>query len=132
MLCGACKRRTLVIFTRRPYQGAKEDDSRIAHLLEDQPEVSRHLIDQPWKLSSPAIQGGKNACLWEDENGQLLAFAAWQLYWATLDLFIRSGSWQRAVENDIFTWAEKRFKELDRERGSPLPYWVEYRDDDPE
>lgn len=118
--------------TRRPYQGAEEDDARIAHLLEGQPEASRHLIDQAWKLSSPAIQGGRDACLWEDKNGQLLAFAAWQLYWATLDLFVHPGPWQHAVENDIFAWAEKRFKELDEERGSPLPYWVEYRDDDSE
>lgn len=118
--------------TRRSYRGAQEDDVRIAHLLENQPEASRHLIDQPWKLSSPTIQDGRNACLWEDENGQSLAFAAWQLYWAALDLFVRSGSWQRTVEDEIFAWAEERFKELDRERGSPLPYWVEYRDDDPE
>jgi mycothiol synthase len=115
---------------RRPYSGAEEDDSRIARLLESQPEASRHLIDQPWKLSSPAIQDVRNACLWEDENGQLLAFAAWQLYWATLDLFVRSGPWQRTIEDEIFAWAEKRFRELDEARGYPLPYWVEYRDDD--
>jgi ribosomal protein S18 acetylase RimI-like enzyme len=118
--------------TRRPYQGAQEDDARIAHLLEGQPEARRHLIDQPWKLSSPPIQGGKDACLWEDEHGQVLAFAAWQLYWATLDLFVRTGPRQQAVEDEIFAWAEKRFRELDQERGNPLPYWIEYRDDDPE
>lgn len=27
---------------------------------------------------------------------------------------------------------EQRFRELDQERGRPLPYWVEFRDDDPE
>lgn len=116
--------------TRRPYQGQKSDNLRIAKLLEDMPPPTRHLIDLPWRLSSPACRAGQNACLWEDEHGNLLAFAAWQIYWATLDLFIAPGPHQQAVEAAVFAWADERFRELDQERGKPLPYWVQYRDDD--
>jgi ribosomal protein S18 acetylase RimI-like enzyme len=116
--------------TRRPYQGQESDTLGIAKLLEDMPPSTRHLIDLPWRLSSPACVAGQNACLWEDENSRLLAFAAWQIYWATLDLFIAPGPQQRAVEAAVFAWADERFRELDQERGKPLPYWVQYRNDD--
>lgn len=33
---------------------------------------------------------------------------------------------------DLFAWADGRFRERDEERGYPLPYWVEFRDDDRE
>ncbi|HEY7418939.1 MAG TPA: GNAT family N-acetyltransferase [Ktedonobacteraceae bacterium] len=36
------------------------------------------------------------------------------------------------AETALFAWATQRFRELDQERGKPLPYWVEFRDDDTE
>lgn len=115
--------------TMRSYRDTR-DLLAIVALVQTQPLKSRHVIDFPWRLSSPALYTGKDAQLWEDENGVLLGFAAWQLSWAALDFFIRPGSHSQETENAIFTWAAQRFCQLDQERGRPLPYWVEHRDDD--
>lgn len=117
--------------TMRPYRDAT-DLTAIATLIQTQPLQCRHVIDFPWRLSSPALYTGRDAQLWEDENGTLLGFAAWQLWWATLDYFIHPSAQFQEVENAIFTWSAHRFRQLDQERGGPLPYWVEYRDDDTE
>jgi ribosomal protein S18 acetylase RimI-like enzyme len=84
----------------------------------------------PWRLGAPALHSVDDARLWQNEAGELLAFAAWQVPWAVLDYVIRSGPELAAVEDALFTWAAERFNELDRQRGHPLPYWIEARDDD--
>lgn len=114
---------------QRPYTGAT-DDVRIVELVRVQPPATRHCIDLPWRLSSPAADTGRDVMLWEADDGTLLGYAAWQRYWAALDFFLHPAADQAAVADAIFTWADARFRELDRERGRPLPYWVEYRDDD--
>jgi len=102
----------------------------IGDLLHSVAPTSRHLVDIPWRLSSPALQDERNARVWIDDGGRMLGFATWQVYWAVLDYFVRPGMYQHTVENGIFSWAMGRFRELDAERGRPLPYWVEFRDDD--
>ena len=69
---------------------------------------------------------------WEDSDRQVVGFAAWQYYWAALDFFIPRGPEAQSVEEDLFTWADEHFRQRDEERGYPLPYWVEFRDDDHE
>jgi mycothiol synthase len=64
--------------------------------------------------------------------GQVVGFAAWQQYWTVLDFFILPSPEAQAVEADLFTWADKRFRERDEERGRPLPYGVEFHNDDTE
>ena len=115
--------------TRRPFRGVA-DMLRILDLVRALPLSCRHIMDLPWRLSSPAIQEGRDAAYWEDAAGQVVGFAAWQYYWATLDFFILPGSEARAVETALFAWADGRFRERDAERGHPLPYSAEYRDDD--
>jgi ribosomal protein S18 acetylase RimI-like enzyme len=68
--------------------------------------------------------------LWFDEGGQIVGFAAWQVWWAALDFFVRPGPRREEVAEAIFAWALARFRELDAERGLPLPYWAEAREDD--
>jgi GNAT superfamily N-acetyltransferase len=113
----------------RPWRD-ETDLPLIVDLLRSVPLSSRHLIDIPWRLSSPALHTGRDARVWEDDDGKLVGFAAWQIYWAVLDYFVRPGEHQHSVETGIFSWAMERFRELDAERGRPLPYWVEFRDDD--
>ncbi|GHO62362.1 hypothetical protein KSC_012540 [Ktedonobacter sp. SOSP1-52] len=115
--------------TRSPFRGMV-DVPRILPLVAAMPLSSRHVVDLPWRLSTPRMQEGRDAVLWEDTLGQIVGFAAWQYYWAALDFFILPGPTAQQVEQDIFAWAEERFQELDAERGRPLPYWVEFRDDD--
>ncbi len=106
------------------------DDARIVDLMCRQAPATRHRTDLPWRLSSPANATGRDIMVWEAADGSLLGVAAWQVNWAALDFFVDPGPQQGAIETAIFGWAEERFRELDRERGRPSPYWVEYRDDD--
>lgn len=121
----------MAAITMREWQ-SEGDLLLMAELLRSLPLPTRHLIDLPWRLSSPALTSGRDARVWQHANGRLVGFAAWQGSWATLDYFVRPGIYQAAVEAAIFDWADQRFRELDRERGHPLPYWVEFREDDQE
>ena len=115
--------------TMRPWQD--ETDLLLSiDLLRSVPPTSRHLIDIPWRLSSPALQVERNTRVWIGDDGRMIGFAAWQMYWAVLDYFVLPGIHQLTVEDGIFSWAVERFRELDAERGRPLPYRVEFRDDD--
>jgi Acetyltransferases len=104
--------------------------SYILSLARRMPLSCRHVIDLPWRLSSPATYDGRNAVLWQDATGRVLGFAAWQSPWAVLDFFILPSAQLSFVENELFAWADERFRELDEERGQPLPYWAEFRADD--
>ncbi len=117
--------------TTRPYAG-DADLPLIADLIRAAPPASRHLVDYPWRLSSPALQSPPDHRLWAAPDGTLVGFAAWQVWWATLDLYVRPGPYRQEVEETIFAWAAGRFRALDAERGHPLPYWAEAREDDAE
>jgi ribosomal protein S18 acetylase RimI-like enzyme len=115
-------------FSMRP--GSDADLAGIAALARTVPPATRHLVDLPWRLSSPALTSGVDARCCVAPDGSLLGFAAWQAPWAALDFLIHPGPDAASVEDALFTWAEDRFRALDRERGRPLPYWVEAREDD--
>jgi GNAT superfamily N-acetyltransferase len=112
----------------RPYLG-DADLEPIAELIAAVPYPGRHRLDFPWRLSAhePA---SPNVHLWIGDDGRLVGFAAWQVWWATLDFCIRPGPAAQEVEAAIFGWASGRFQELDAARGRPLPYWGEAREDD--
>ena len=108
------------------------DLAAVADLMRAVPPTSRHLVDFPWRLSSPASQTRRDMVLWLDNQGNTVGFAAWQVWWAALDFYVRPGPERAAVEAAIFQWAPTRFRDLDAERGRPLPYWIEAREDDAE
>lgn len=103
---------------RRPFRGL-DDLPRVLDLIRAMPDSCRHVVDFPWRLTSPAIAGGRDAVYWENEAEQVVGFAAWQYYWATLDFYILTGPDARVVERDLFAWAAGRFRERDAERGRP-------------
>lgn len=113
------------------YNG-EADLPELISFLHDLPEDSYHLVDLPYRFSSPQMQGGRSARVWRLEDGRVVGLAAWQQYWAMLDYFVRPGPWRVEVERAMLSWALEYFWELDRERRVPLPYWVEYREDDEE
>jgi ribosomal protein S18 acetylase RimI-like enzyme len=115
----------------RPYAG-DVDLPLIVDLIRAAPPTSRHLVDFPWRLSSPTLQSASDVRLWAAPDGTLVGFAAWQIWWAALDLYVRPGPYRKEVEAAIFAWAAERFRELDAERGHPLLYWAEAREDDDE
>jgi mycothiol synthase len=116
---------------RYPFRG-EGDMPEVFDLVSAFPLICRHTLDLPWRLSAPVINEGRDGSFWVDTNGKVVGFAAWQYYWAALDFFILPGSTEQEVEAEIFTWAEERMRERDVERGYPLSYWVEFRDDDNE
>lgn len=76
------------------------------------------------------MQTGADARLWIADDGMVVGFAAWASYWAVLDFFVVPSRYQDEVEQAIFMWALPRFREMDKTRGWPLPYWTEAREDD--
>ena len=102
----------------------------VLDLIRVMPAACRHVLDFGWRLTAPAITEGRDAVYWQDGDGQVVGLAAWQQAWATLDFYVRPGLDAVTVERAIFTWAGERFRERDAERGHPLPYAVEFRDDD--
>lgn len=116
---------------RHPFRG-ESDIPRVFELVHALPLISRHVLDLPWRLSAPVINEGRDGSFWVDTDGRVVGFAAWQYYWAAFDFFILPGPTEQEVEAEIFTWAEQRMRERDGERGYPLPYWMEFRDDDSE
>jgi ribosomal protein S18 acetylase RimI-like enzyme len=120
----------LMSLLMREYAG-ESDVPLIAELINAAPPTGRHLIDFPWRLSSSPATSMPDARLWLSD-GRLVGFAAWQIWWAVLDFYIRPGPAEQEVEKALFDWAGRRFRELDQERGQPFPYWVEGREDDRE
>ncbi|HET8846413.1 MAG TPA: hypothetical protein VFN35_33430, partial [Ktedonobacteraceae bacterium] len=64
-------------FTRHPLQ-REVDIYRVLDLVRSMPLSSCHMLDLPWRLSSPAIAAGQDAVFWENTQGQVIGFAAWQ------------------------------------------------------
>ena len=114
---------------RRPFGGVA-DLPLVLDLIRVMPAACRHALDFGWRLTAPAIADGRDAVYWQDAGGQVVGLAAWQQAWATLDFYVRPGPDAGTVERAIFVWAGERFRERDAERGYPLPYAVEFRDDD--
>jgi ribosomal protein S18 acetylase RimI-like enzyme len=104
----------------------------LACFLRALPEDYYHLVDLPYRLSSPTMQTGQDACLWRAEDGTIVGFAAWQHDWAMLDYFVHPAPTvsQEMVEQAIFGWAQEYFRELDRARGWTSPCWIPYRPHD--
>ena len=134
----------------RPYVG-ETDFARIDALMRVAPEMTPHRFDFPWRFASPMSQTGRDIYVWQDvqdrdngddgddgddgdntQGGELLAFAAWQRYWAVFDGVIRPGPWQQEIESQLFAWVQRHFQDVSREHGYTMPCWIEYRDDDVE
>ncbi len=75
--------------TMRPYVG-DADLSLVTDLIGATPPTGRYLVDFPWRLSSPALQSASDVHLWATPDGALVGFAAWQVWWATLDIYVSS------------------------------------------
>ena len=60
--------------TQRPYQG-DHDQALMADLVRAQPQANLHVVDLPYRLSSWAFDDPDNVCLWENERGEVLAWA---------------------------------------------------------
>ncbi len=115
--------------TVRSYSGVADLDAidsmtaQLAHAL--------HRIDLPWRLASPATFDPANIRLWESHSGQLVGWAILQFPWHCLDYEILPGPHRESVEQDVLIWATDRLTRETTRRGTPLPFYVSARSDDP-
>lgn len=130
---------TAMTIMMRPYVG-ETDFAHIDALMRVAPVTTPHMFDFPWRFASPMSQTGRDIYVWQDvqdeqdntHGGELLAFAAWQRYWAVFDVVMLPGSWQQEIEAGLFAWIQQHFRDVSRENGYTMPCWVECRDDDVE
>jgi ribosomal protein S18 acetylase RimI-like enzyme len=72
-------------FIQRPYAGPADWD-RMAELVYAHPAEHLHAVDLPYRLASWSLDDSRNACFWEDADGNLLGWAVLQIPWATADM----------------------------------------------
>jgi len=83
------------------------------------PENNLHVVDLPYRLSSWAFDDPENICLWFDENQQLLAWAALQTPFWTID-YVCQSEVEPKLHQEILAWADQRARAtIDTPNGRP-------------
>lgn len=111
--------------TFKTYQG-QEDWSAIATLLEacqsaDSVIKDECLTELQLSLSSPNVNPKDDICLWENNEGQLLAIALIEPQTCDhqidgyLRWYIHPSVFHQNLEQDILRWSEKRIREMGRQ-----------------
>jgi ribosomal protein S18 acetylase RimI-like enzyme len=65
-----------------------------------------HVTDLPYRFSSWALDDPQNACLWQDQDGQLVAWAVLQAPFWTIDFTLHPAHAQ--LFPHLLAWAEQR------------------------
>jgi mycothiol synthase len=94
---------------QRTYQGDL-DKLRMAALVHIDPSAHSHVVDLPYRLSSWAFDDPENVCLWEDQHGELLAWAALQFPFWTIDYAYHPNA-PAQMHQQILSWAEARIQQ---------------------
>lgn len=99
---------------------------RITDLIYSHPLDNPHVTDAPYRLSSWSLDYPENVALWEDETGRLIAYAAIQEPFLTLDYVIHSDARHLNLESQIVEWAVSRCPAVAQrqQRTFPLYVWV--------
>jgi mycothiol synthase len=105
----------------------ESDAARIVALAYADAANSPHLLDLPYRLCAPAlyVDPARDTRLWEDDDGELIACAAWQQPFATLDYALHPRTRGTFLAERLLAWATLRFAEMGQERGVRLPYWFD-------
>jgi ribosomal protein S18 acetylase RimI-like enzyme len=96
--------------SQRNYLGQTDQPEMITLAKETQTE-NIHVIDQPYRLSSWALDDATNVALWKDEGGELVAWAVMQTPFWTIDYVFRSDI-DCDMHGRILSWADKRALDL--------------------
>jgi ribosomal protein S18 acetylase RimI-like enzyme len=94
---------------QRAYQG-EPDKLQMAALVHAEPAANVHVVDLPYRLSSWAFDDPENVRLWEDDRGELLAWAALQFPFWTIDYAYHPNA-PAAIHQEILTWADARARQ---------------------
>lgn len=119
---------TPTAFTTRPFAGV-QDLHLMADLVRASSDDYAHVVDLPYRLSSPSLDSTENVRLWVDADGALFAFGVVQQPWQALDYALHPRAHAAGVEDQILVWAIGRAAELGQERGSPYRLNVYVPDD---
>jgi ribosomal protein S18 acetylase RimI-like enzyme len=105
---------------------ARMDDLAISALGD-----ALHVVDLPWRLSSPSARVPARTRLWENAGGELVAWAVLQFpAWHCLDYVIRLDLRETDLEAAVLEWACARLETEAVERDGPLPFYVSARESD--
>ena len=91
---------------QRAYQG-DIDKLRMAALVHADPAEHAHVVDLPYRLSSWAFDDPENISVWEDDRGDLLAWAVLQFPFWTIDYAYHSAA-PPTIHQQILGWADAR------------------------
>jgi mycothiol synthase len=104
----------------QPYRG-RADQARMLALAQASPENNLHVVDLPYRLSSWAFDDPANVAIWEDERGELLAWAVVQPPFWNVDIVCHPAA-ERTAYPLALSWADQRARELQNTR-SARPAW---------
>jgi ribosomal protein S18 acetylase RimI-like enzyme len=104
---------------QRAYQGDR-DQPRMAALVHAQPQANVHIIDLPYRFSSWAFDADDNVGLWEDEQGELLAWAVLQTPFWAIDYACHPAA-PAAIHQRVLAWADAQARrQRDTAYGRPM------------
>ena len=92
--------------TQRAFS-AQPDKYLMSALARQCPEHNLHVTDLPYRLSSWAVDDPENVRLWFDENQQLVAWAALQTPFWTID-YVCQPEHEAGLHQEILAWADHR------------------------
>ena len=107
----------------RPWQSA-EDTNAIYALAALLPEEAIAAAALPYQLSSWAMDDPNNLLLWTTPDGELMAFALFQVPFAALYYGIHPSVDKVALEDEIFAWSKERAATLAKATGKEVTYSV--------
>lgn len=91
---------------RVAYQG-KADLQRMSNLARQCAQETLHVVDLPYRFSSWALDDPQNVCLWLDEHQQLIAWAALQSPFWTIDMVLHPTCDPQLLPQ-VLDWADQR------------------------
>lgn len=105
---------------QRTYTGVR-DQERMMALVRNHPQENFHIVDLPYRFSSWAFDNPDNVALWEDEQGELLAWAVLQTPFWAIDYAYHPAA-PVTLPKQILTWVDQQAQ---ANRGSAYgrPIW---------
>ena len=113
------------------YEGEADKEEMIA-LVRASSSENLHVTDLPYRFSSWAFDAAGNIGLWREEGGRLVAWAALQTPFWTIDYAYDPALAAAEIQRRIFDWADERARQArDTAFGHPL-WFVNVRDNQAE
>ncbi len=96
--------------TQRTFSGAAnlQQMAALAHAF---PADNLHVVDQPYRFSSWALDDPQNAQLWVDETGNVVAWVVMQTPFWSIDYACHPAA-SEEVHPQILAWADQRARQL--------------------